>query len=148
MGMEMTDWLPIIVVTIALLVSLFLLSLAREPRLSWVLPNKIFGFIWIILAFLTAVSWLSLRQDAKRKSLLGLINTLFVTGIVTAVLSLAYEILLREYIGSLIMLFISFVAVSQLIEISFEIGDVPAALISGFRLLWFTYMITITSYHI
>ena len=147
----MDDWIPIALVFIVLIIctliilsshSLNWLSQLNQPKIG--LPIYVLVWTFFILSLTIASAWVQLRQ-VPNKAFVDEINWLFGIGLICFLGDVVSLYLLHSYVLTLIFLFFLLLISSQLIAMSLDVGDKSPAILSGVRVIWTGYLISLVA---
>jgi len=147
----MDDWTPIALVFIVLIICLVIilschslewLSQLNHPKIS--LPIYIVIWTFIVLSITIASAWIQLRK-VPNETFVQEINWLFSIGLLSFLGEVISLYFLHAYELTLIFLFFLLLCSSQLLAMSLDVGDETPAILSGVRVLWTGYLISLVA---
>lgn len=147
----MDDWTPIVLVFIVLIICLIVILSCHS--LEWLghlnhpiisLPIYIMVWTFIVLSITIASAWVQLRK-VPNKTFVQEINWLFGIGLLCFLGEVISLYFLHAYELTLIFLFFLLLCSSQLLAMSLDVDKETPAILSGVRVLWTGYLISLVA---
>lgn len=145
----MGDWLPVFLVFVTLIICICIIfsrqsfkwfNHLKHPTIS--LPIYAVLTTFIVLSITIASAWVQLRR-VPNEEFVNEINWLFGLGLICFLAEVISFYLLHSYEFSLIFLFFILLFSSQLLVMSLDVMKESPAILSGVRIVWTGYLITL-----